>query len=919
MSNPIGTKPTNITGVASHLTGLISNVTLTDARFMTLEQQKAFRKQVKTKWSLDEIYNFASRSAQLRPWSAVPTQPCAEYIMNPNVALRRFFNSSGGPIELSRTSLPAAFVQGLMVSLFPGERVELSTPSGKVTVDLDSYLNDTNPTRFGLVHHILPPHALVADVSANTFFAKSGTLGAMGRLKSATAHKNQRIVAITDYEKNEAWTGSGYISDTSLVVTIPEVFMKPWPFYADSPSMFGERIAQVKIPRASGLGVPVCKGADDPEAMEKAVELAKMLLNDPRFDTPAGAEQANRILMVTHPWLVALTGKVKTDAYSRTKLMEQKMRLYAVVGAGPRLVHAAASQPLGGHKATLVGYQRALVPDGYRDPPYYHKMVTDMGDLKSAQGVSPTGEGASLMVASLDSQVEKQGYGYLTCGDDMLIAIKAKIDGVMTLITFNGDATNFDLTQTELVNYPFIDMLRARMAKIHPRAANMWAANMKEKLVIVAGWATMVMKGPLASGMSKVSEINDLVAQAFLVRFFRSIRGHFTQGPLPHYSGDVSRLEIIFKQMGGSMGLEMKFEEYKTTPIPWENYDELYLIHRLVVEGRLSLKFLGHHILAVPFITDDDYYIPVRRIGETLHSREKVAAELIKDGDFTHQKYVGIGGVLDMMRIVPSMQYGDGRYIEKKSKHELTVARSLISRLAAIHPWGINYAVGDQIVRSMKIVQATVDQHDDAEQIDTDDTVDFVGGALIMESMTAGALKKFVTTCIDTAEFALFHKAIPMDDLSNPSKMFVLDPIPDEVGVEQPRAGNAVTMAALSHWADEMDEDELAEAFENYKQLFPDRLDEAKQIFPNSDALALRPTTKRNFGTNPPSVPVRHTISNVTGSRSYGAEPAKLSKSQRKRANRARRNRAEYVENDDRSVDESLGDIDEGVNDDDWE
>jgi hypothetical protein len=835
----------------------------------------------KERWTLETIHSKLAQNDIVRPAKSISVDAYKSFIVNENVLTRPMFLAGGGSVAYGRTSICGAAAQAKAIEMFPGTEVEMDDEGSKITVTLAEFYENRPSSSFGVLGYRLPPRAEIFAAAKETFFVASGTQAALGRVMKATNHGMQKITSVSKNEAMLAWKHSGWKTD----VPAPDVLLSPWPLRTDEAE---EDLAVVKVSSKAGLGLPVCGKGSDPVAVDKAIRIAGLLLRDEKLRTDP--KIGYRRLCVISPGIVAMTAKAKTDAYKREKIDADMLRLYGMMPAGPRMLFGSVTAPLSLMKATLTQGRHVLEPSRYDVPlPYWAKTMEKIGEIRSSQGIAPTGEGAELIVASLDSQLYESGFSYLTHGDDMIFVLKVRLNGILSLFVVNGDGSNFDLTQTAAVNHTFIDMMADELAAIEPVAGNLWRNMMKERLVVLAGGATVWMKGAMTSGMPKVSEINDLVAQVFAIRFSAKLANRFVgKGADRALSVDPRTLETEFKAVGDSLGLSMKFENPVLTQVPDDVVEDNYLLRNMMIRDLMCLDFIGHRLLGATIRTNAQYYPPIRETNDLLRDDLDEQSLFIEapgaDGDYwmSHVSKA-IVGIIVPERIVEEMQYGPVRWETSRTISELKRARTTACRLEALAPWAMNRFVGSSLSEAVSIVATIIADVDDGVVIDDDAAMyDFAEDKPVEARMTAGELKEMVARIsLSIQGFARAH-SVPPDSHVNPSRRLKVPLLPSRIALPAVEIEDPVGLS----WADMVEADDEAAVAATLRAYFPDHSPEDTDLPGNPVAGLARATTAANFGRPAPSVAVRHTITGVTGTRDFGQ---KLSKGARRRKNKAAR------------------------------
>jgi len=895
MSNPIGPQPERLLpNVNAALAIHCGNAKLVNARaYASGEAKKIADMERRLRWSFENLYTRLEGNPCLQPWKSILVGPYEAYVANKSVLARPFFLASNSDPNFARASIPAAVCQAIALEMYPDSSVTYVADGQVITETFEAYNTEVKDTDYGIATLRLPSRASQYELARETFVVNTGTQSTLGRVFKATVHRAQKIIGTTAEEVEVAWQCSGWmVGRPGLCSVLPDVLKSPWPLQTDEVE---DDLAVVKISKNAGLGIPVCKRADDPEAVAKAISLAKLLLsNRALVETPL---EEYRRLMLTNPGLVAMQAKAKSDAYSIEKIRTDMCRVYGVNAAAPRMLQAGVTHPVGFMMATLTGFQRAMTPlDGPK--PWYAEDVRSMGDLRSSQGISTTGEGPDLIIASIDAQVRERGCGHITHGDDMFLVAKVRLNERFYLFSVNGDGSNFDLTQTSTVNFPLIEKLAEQMIAIEPCAGHLWKNQMQERLLVLTHGAVVKMKGAVTSGMPKVSEVNDLVAQVFCYRYWKAMRAHFTTRNGERYlTVDPTTLESTFKAVGHSMGLTMKFENAKMTPIPSDyNTQSYYLVHRLVCEERLCFDYLGHKILGAAVRTTHPYKPPIRSTTEWEDDEGPVTIDVVIRPDKVHYVSRAPIGVIDPSRITKEMEWTDGRWEQDKTRAQVRHARTTICRMQAVAPWTLNQVVGDTLIRAVEAVLITLRDVPDDFLIDGDDAYNFIEDAAVSSAMTVHDLKTMAQRTIDEMKDMMETKQISETSHLNPTRRLKLPIVPKRLARESLEVADPVGMS----WADFEDAMEESEFTELVQKYFPGESSDVPASPYYGGHAVTRPVTQKNFGKMPPLTAVRQAIGNVTGGTRYDGQ--KLSRGARRRRNRATRkaraNRTGYEEAD---------------------
>lgn len=848
MSNAIGTRPSPIpASTPAEIKRKLAGRPLVNATAFTdkTSYQEAMDK-VKSTWCYDNLFDRLTGNKYVRPAKTVMTAPYERFTTE-NVYQRGMFLSAGGKLSYARSSLAGAAAQVVAFGMLPKDPVVM--PDG-TTIELPEFYDTREGTSYDLDTYRLPPQDEIRKKAENTFFCGGGTMFTLGRVLTATKHDMQTLVSVKNVEADEAWSASGWFYNRSgATLRVPDVCSQPWPLTTDDESADA---AKVQVSKHAGIGLPVCGKGGDPDAVRSAISLAKLIINDPvlRSDPKRGYE----LLMVKNPGLVGMVMKTKSDAYRRDKIEKCMLRPYGVAAAGPRFLFAQVTQPAKHFKATLAQVAKCIDPSRTEgDLPWFSRAVTKMSDIHSSQGIAPTGEGPELIVACLDAQLWETGRAHITHGDDMQMVIRAVVNGKRVIFSFNGDGSNFDLSQTPPANHLLIDRLGDMLASVGPIAGELWRQMMKKRIVVLSGGATVIMEGPVTSGMPMVSELNDLVAQVVALRFFSAIKKDFKNG---WYTGPIDKLEAIFTKVGSGLGLTMKFENARVVDVPDHIDSDAYLLRNMIVQGYASLDYLGHKLMGATILTRERFAPPLRFVDELVLDHPstvqnmRMVWEPVPEMLHTCRAVVG---VLNPERILPELQWGTLRFEPDRRLAELRLARTTMCRLQALAPWAVNVFTGSAIKDAAEVVKATIAPAPDDIPIDATELYDFLEDHDVHPGMTSGQLKEAVDGLIASVDAYSKLRAIPADSHVNPARRLRLPTLPAYVAEPELEINDTV----FTSWADEAEVEDELEVEALTKLYFGYDSTPAAADMGDAKNLLKRPATKANFGRPAPSVPVK--------------------------------------------------------------
>lgn len=395
--------------------------------------------------------------------------------------------------------------------------------------------------------HPQATQAAVADTMKDFVFARGLPNFCVDRLSKYLPKDGcaSRLRPVTVSEAAKAYANCGLMSAESDQV------ISPLPVY-DVP----DDVEAIKVNTRSSNGSPVfgslrTEGADVlvRENYEWVYTQLQTVLSEAAFDGLSKIATAKKVkdvvtsLYQSHPYMMVLVGKAKTDVYSVDKLGvdgDFSMRFY---NAYPR------------HWALFM-QQGVQAVEGLA------KNILDGDNFHSAIGVSLSGGGADAMITALDEQLVKDGFAYVHVGDDTFLAVRV---GGSTYL-FSVDMSSFDLTQVSEVTEAIHERGACEIAAADPGAAGAWLAYMRSRPVLVANAICVLMKdaGPSGSpGQSKL--VNDPLCDVGCQRVLAELKRRWGANPLSWFGGatpaNVERdiADAVFAAFG-SLGLVAKLE-----------------------------------------------------------------------------------------------------------------------------------------------------------------------------------------------------------------------------------------------------------------------------------------------------------------------------------------------------------------------
>lgn len=611
----------------------------------------------------------------------------------------------------------------------------------------------------------------------------------------------------------------------------------------------------VQVARGSDLGHPYYSNGINPDALAAALSDMKFLESDSAVNDDAKA--AYKQMMVTSVDRVLCVAKAKPDMYGMTKIDKCQLRLYNVIPGGLKFYLQKAAQPYANARVTLPWLQEKLFEKD-ASPGW------NMGLLRTAQKTGLTGQGPSLMIASLDVQLAERGCAFLHCGDDMIFVIRIVDNGRLKIMVLSVDCSNFDLTQEQEVIAPIIEKIERGMRHISKPKSKMWGAVAMERVVLLNGTCVVHVRGLGTSGNVLQSEINDALADVLGQRIARELDKAMVVREFPTEEYDENDEPIVLKlkvmpkgldwiertvcSQGSSLGLTTRIDNVRTERACYYDAAE-GMLRRTVETHGLSFKFLGSTIGTMCGRLKSYGHV-VLRAAEGWQGRYDVMLE---------EEYKGFIGVTpDMGRFASSLAYPKGRFLKDRDAFEASEANRIYSMMLGA---GVTFALSD-FERARKFICGALIQSIShlpdsfpLEPLELDAYLEGVEAG----AADVGALRERIARLSDSPDWLIQGGH--------------WDPFrPQHVPVVHPHAalnleGFGDEPFGTTNWAD-MDDEEgeaaMRELLAGAAALGTVPTLEAiafaskvKQELPNLAALSYRATTRKNFGRPPPNVAVR--------------------------------------------------------------
>lgn len=354
----------------------------------------------------------------------------------------------------------------------------------------------------------------VGRAMAGKVFVEGGTNAALGRVVLAYPKRNVMIARpITADEADGALRRCG-LSMGSL----PVHARRPFPLLPKE----GEE--GISVNSHSDNGFPVGGKWDTPGAAAKVMELAlavrsELLMTESVADWKRDAETAR-------PWLVACCGKAKADYYAQEKVVDARLRFYNVLPRQILLNQQMATQP----------FERLS------------RSILDDHHIHTGIGITLTKGGAADLVEALQRQLDEEGTAYVHVGDDSWVVVRDGDEYVM----FALDCSNFDLTQHHDGTRAVHDRVRQELGLFDRKAADLWHAYARSRLIVVQGALTRVWKHAGPSGMPLQSKVNDMLMDVLIQRVLARLSRQATE----------AEVDAVIAAEGRALGFSIRVEQF---------------------------------------------------------------------------------------------------------------------------------------------------------------------------------------------------------------------------------------------------------------------------------------------------------------------------------------------------------------------
>jgi len=456
----------------------------------------------------------------------------------------------------------------------------------------------------------------VAAKSATTILVSGGAAHTLGRIEKyyPGLGSGARLVLPTGSEVRAAIRACGLdvLSDAARAE-------RPYEMLALDGEEPGDR---VKVnPKASNGYPNMGKWSNENDrtmVLQMAAELRLAILRAYRNDTNAGVWKWVDDMMTTRPYLVAVQGKCKADYYDIGKMLHRSLRFYNVLPRQLTVLMQQATQVL--------------------EKNYVN--VLDDPMRRTAQGVGLVRGGADHLTAALeehlDSQHAERRISWVHVGDDSWVVVTFVRDGVEHSAMFALDCSAFDLTQHGDVTLPVHKAIREELSAVVDAApwAQLWYKYMRERLTVLSGAATVVMRHGGPSGAPLQSKVNDVLMEILIARAAKQI--------LQLDVVDEAGVAAVLARQGERLHFTVRLEQYSEVV---QHEDELFPVRA--------------HLEQVPFLF----------IGYYLHVVE----------------LEGVRRVLpfcDLPRTLAQMRYPNAKWVASATSLRLTEAARLIATVA---------------------------------------------------------------------------------------------------------------------------------------------------------------------------------------------------------------------------------------------
>jgi hypothetical protein len=263
---------------------------------------------------------------------------------------------------------------------------------------------------------------------------------------------------------------------------------------------------------------------------------------------PANILDRIRELEKSYPYLALFVGAAKADMYTLESMRGNMLRFYNACPAPLKYTMMQATQVVDEHTFNIVNSNFS----------------------KSSKGVRLMDGGAAAILQKLESEVQREGYAWCNDGDDTYICIQVFVGGAEYYLHFSLDCSSFDLTQDEELRAPAIRRLAELVKAVDLVSGSIFEYTHKSRLVALLGTYTVRMRDGGPSGLMMQSGLNSIIMNFFLQAYFDRLKRVAFDGLVFRFdSVDSVRevLEVTCKVVGRSLGLVVKFADYKIAPV----------------------------------------------------------------------------------------------------------------------------------------------------------------------------------------------------------------------------------------------------------------------------------------------------------------------------------------------------------------
>lgn len=730
------------------------------------------------------------------------------------------------------------------------------------------------------------------------FMVSGGTQNCMGRLEKALPEPAvTRLTPITIDEANRAYEACGFYHGSKWQGVFPhwiEAFGEPWPLGTGDGRV-------VTINKDASLGIPYYAKASDTRALHACLEvMAEMQRGLWKTD----AAKAYKLAMVNRPALVTFLGKTKTDIYKAEKIEKQQLRFYLVAPGHLKLTLQRVCQPFSEARVS----HHDLVTEFERNPfNEEDEFLCRLRSLRSVQKMGLTGSGADLMIRALDSQLEKNGYAYLHCGDDTIFAmwiwrVVKEDDGSSRtkpmLVVFGVDQSNFDLTQRADVFAAVDDRLRDGLAHIDANIAGLWREIRRGRLTNIHQAGIVYVEGTGTSGINLQSEVNGMGEEVYCDRLIRrlTLKARVMDSGTPAYHVSPEDLRSAVLNVGLGMGLDARLEFIRNCSNSTVLTGRKHMIRKAICSGELNFTFLGF-VFQGDVIANPNEYPSNGRVGLGLYQDEH---DVQLNGFLPRAVAHPIAVVPDMGRMLTNLLYANLPWVKGDVEFRIydvlrlfgTMIQTGMFFIGEHHFWASCEGFG--LVKDLMLME--LDGIDGSRQI----VHRVEDGAFTETAVSPKSVKELRRMILELRE--TIYRVWNPYTLDRPRKNLTL-PARNvrEVFPAQP-------VSVGLNWADTMEEEETREindmlfsgtdddTLANMLATVHPRSFGGEELFPLR-TIILRQVTERNWALPPPSVVVRHPqtlnpVPQAAGDRREGGGSKKTQKrkAQKRRAREGARN-----------------------------